>query len=541
MIFARTATLTSVSLSTAAGAAGGTGGFCSASSVDATGPAPGAAGTVSSGALPAAPAGFAAQTVYVASITWAWSAASSFGDAPAASQAYRIFPATAAAPLSAPQATAGGGATSVTESGLSPDTTYYRIVTAYTDWGDGFPSGAVSTHTLASAPAPAATPFSTVGSTGLTVGWTAGSPSNPSYTLYEVQSALDAGFTAGLQDGFAAALSSAPTGLSPNTSYYFRVRAVNLDGVPSAYTATLGTATAALVPSSPAFGTVNVTSAAFDWSGGANPADTQYQAEVSSDNFFSLSGSSATLTASATFFGLAPGTQYFFRVRALNRLGAASAYSTVVSTRVGALGDTSPPSAPGAPLPTQSFSYDGTISFVWAPARSSVGILDYELLIGTFPGGNDAFNGTVSVSSYTANGLATGKTYYAQSRARSNAGVVGPFSSVSTGVQVFRTASTPPIPKPYAWPNPFHPGTGPVQIGFYLEAPAEVTLRVYTLQGRLLRETSSHFGSAGNQVGAWDGNDRSGRRAATGGYIVRVIKHYAGRTDEQRVKVAVLD
>ena len=537
-VFANSTAFASVSFSTAAGSPGGTGGFCPPSSIDSPAPSAGAAGTVSFGVIASSPSGFMAQTVYATSITWTWSAGPSFGDAPAASRAYRIFPATATAPLSSPElVSAAPGATST---GLTPNTTYYRFATAFTDWGDSLPSNAVSTHTLASVPAAAAAPFSAVGATALTLNWTAGSPANPAYTLYEIQSALDSGFTLGLEDGFAAALSSAPSGLAPNTTYYFRVRAVNIDGVPTAFTAVLSTATLALAPSSPAVGPVQVTSAAFSWSGGANPADTQYEAEVSSDNFFSLVASSDTLMTSATFFGLAPGTQYFFRARALNRDGVASAYSAVLSTRAGILTDTSPPSAPGQPAPDRAFSYDGTVGFAWSPAQSSVGILNYELLIGSFPGGNDVFNGVVAVASYTATGLATGKTYYAQARARSNSGAVGPFSNVSAGVPVFQTAGTPAIPKPYAWPNPFNPAAGPVQIGFSLDAAADVSLRVYTLQGGFLREVTQHFGSGGNQIASWDGNDGSGRRAAPGGYIVVVKKSYAGRTDSQRVKVAVL-
>ncbi|MDE2142124.1 MAG: hypothetical protein KGJ84_06915 [Elusimicrobia bacterium] len=531
-VFARSAALTSVTFSTAAGSPGGSGGT---GAIDPT-PAAGAVGTVSFGVIASSPTGFAAAAVYVTSISWSWNAAPSFGDAPAASRAYRIFPATATAPLTAPEMTASSLTPGATVSGLTPNTTYFRFATAYSDWGDSLPSNSVSTHTLASAPAAVA--FTASSPTSLTLGWTAGTPANPSYTLYEVQSALDSGFTAGLQDGFVAALSSSPVGLVPNTTYYLRARAVNLDGVPTDYAAAPAAATLALAPAAAAFGPVGVTSAAFSWSGGANPADTQYAAEVSSDNFFSLTGSSATLSTSATFFGLTPGIQYFFRAKALNRAGVASAYSAVISTRAGVLTDVSPPSAPGTPAADRAFSYDGTVRFGWSPALSSVGILDYELLIGSFPGGNDVFNGTVAVASYTAAGLATGKTYYAQVRARSNAGAVGPFSSVSVGVPVFVTAQAAPIPKPYAWPNPFNPAAGPVQIGFFLDAPADVVLRVYTLNGRLLRETSAHFGSAGNQVASWDGADGSGRRAAPGGYVV-VLKH-AGAADAQRVKVAVL-
>ncbi|MBI3564049.1 MAG: hypothetical protein HY079_02500 [Elusimicrobia bacterium] len=282
-----------------------------------------------------------------------------------------------------------------------------------------------------------------------------------------------------------AGLGYAPSILGPNTTYYFRTRALNLDGTPTAFTASTAAATLAVPPS------------------GA-------------------------------------GIQYFLRARAVNRASVATAYSAVVSTSAGTLSDTTPPSAPGAPVADRQFSYDGTVAFTWSPASSGVGILDYDLLIGSFPGGNDVFNGVVSAPPYTATGLASGRTYYAEVRARSNAGVVGPFSGVSVGVPVYRAAQEPPIAKPFAWPNPFDPARGALQIGFSLNAPASVTFKVYSLQGRLLRETSQSYSAAGNQIGSWDGADGSGRRAAPGGYLIVVEKRYAGGTESQRVKAAVL-
>jgi hypothetical protein len=534
-IFANNAAFSSVILSTGPGAAGSNGGV--GGNVVAPKPVAGSSGTASFGVVASSPTSFAAEQVYVTSISWNWTAAASFGDALAASQAYRIFPSTAAAPLSAAQVAVSGLTTGATEAGLTPNTTYYRFATAFTEWGDSLPSNVASTHTLASPPDPAASPFSALSATGLTFSWGSGSPANPSYTLYELQSARDSGFTAGLQDSVLVALSSSPSGLAPNTTYWFRTRAINIDAIPTSFTAAAATATAAAVPASPAVDSVFVTSASFSWSAASNPNDTLYRAEISSDNFFSLVASSQTLGTASQFFGLMPGTQYFFRALAVNRAGLESAYSTVVSTRVGNLSNTSPPSAPGTPVPDRAFSYDGTVTFTWPPAQSAVGILEYELLVGSFPGGNDVFNGTVSVASYTASGLATGKTYYAQTRARSNSGAVGPFSGVSAGVQVFRAASTPPIAKPFAWPNPFNPDNGPVQLGFFLERPADVTLRVYTLQGRLVRETTRSFGTSGNQVASWDGADGSGHRVAPGGYIVE-IRGTGG--SPKRVKVAVL-
>ena len=538
-LFYGAAAFGTVRISTSGGVAGNVDTGFSGTVDPSTPPAAGQAGAASFGIVAATPAAFAVSSVYVTSISWTWSAPSSFGDAPAPSQLYRVFPATATAPLTTPQTTASSLSLGATEQSLTPNTTYFRFVTAFTDWGDSYPSNAVSTHTLAATPAIGAPPFSALTPTALTFSWTAGSPANPSYTVYELDASTSDVFAAPVSTGFATAVSSSPAGLAPNTTYFFRVRALNLDGVPTAYTATQATATLAAVPSSPAAGPVFITSGVFTWSAAGNPPDTQYLAQVSSDNFFSLTDSSATLSTSATFFALSPGTQYFLRVEAINRDAAASAFSTVISTSAGNLSNTSAPAAPGAPVADRSFSADGTAVFAWAPASSPVGILDYNLILGSLPGGSDLFAGSVAVSSFAAAGMGTGKTYYAQVRARSNAGVYSLFSAVSQGLPVFIPGQTPAIAKPFSWPNPFDPAKGPAQIGFFLDQAADVTLKIYNLQGRFVSSSARSF-PAGNQITSWNGANDGGMRVAPGGYIGVIEKHYGSRTDTQKIKLAVL-
>ena len=533
-LFYRTTASGAVTLSTAAGAAGGLGGF--SGTVDAsTPPAAGSAGSVSFGVVASSPTLFAASSVHSTSISWTWSATPSFGDAAAATQMYRVFPSTATAPLPAPQATASSVSTGATEQALTPNTTYTRFVTAYTDWGDSLPSNAVSTHTLAAEPSAPA--FSALAATGLTFAWSGGA--NPSYTTYELNASTSAAFATAVSTTFAASVSSSPANLSPNTTYYFRARAVNLDGVPTAYLATQATATWAAVPAAPAAGPIHITSGVFTWSRGANPADTQFVAQVSSDNFFSLTDSSTTLATSATFFTLNPGTQYYLRVRALNRSGTASDFSTVISTTAGNLSNTSAPSVPGTPVTDRAFSYDGTALFAWSEASSPVGILDYNLIVGSLPGASDLFAGNVSVASYSAAGMSSGRSYYAQVRARSNAGVYSSFSPVSTALQVYIPAQNVPISKPFTWPSPFDPARGAAQIGFLMEEAGDVTLKIHTLQGRLVRRDSRSF-AAGNQIMTWDGSSDSGMRVSPGGYVAVLEKRYGSRTATQKLKIAVL-
>jgi hypothetical protein len=499
--------------------------------------APGNPGTISISSIAAAPSGLMATAVHVTSISWVWTPTADFGDGPTTSY-YRIFPATATAPLTAPESTPLTAGTTVIN--LTPNTTYYRFVTAFTDWGDSAPSSAVSTHTLANTPGTAATAFTGMAAASLTLNWTAGAPANPDYTRYQVDRALDSGFATGLHTGYVAALSSSPASLTPNTTYHFRVRAVNADDIPTPYAATAATATSAAQPTGAGFGTVYVTSAAFQWAAAGNPPDTAYEALVSSDNFFSLTAASSTLATSATFFSLTPGTQYFFKVRAVNRDLVPTDYTAAVSTRSGNLSDTTQPDAPGTPAGDRRFSYDGAVVFSWPAAASPVGILDYNLIVGSTPGGNDKLDISTTTLASAVTGLSSGQTYYARVRARSNAGVYSEFSGVSAGVPVFITSQAPAIPKPYNWPNPFDPAQGPTQIGVYLNEPATVVLRIYTLTGAPVREISQYVGGSGNQIVTWDGNNSSGSRVSPGGYIIKVEKRYVSGSEVQKLKAAVL-
>ncbi len=535
-IFHRASSL-SVALSTPGGSAGGSGGFGGAP--DAPAPAAGSAGTMAFGVIASSPAGFASQAVYASSICWAWDNSAAWGDAALASRAFRIHPATSTPPFPTPMVSTGSLAASATETALSPDTTYYRFATAFTDWGESLPSLTVATHTLASAPQPQTQAFSVAPGT-LTLSWTA-EPPNPSHTRYEVVRSTHSDFSSAVSTGFTVGLSSAPAGLAPNTTVYFRVRAVNLDGVPTAFTAALATATAAEAPSSPAVAAAHVTSAVFAWSGGNNPQGTLYRAAVSTDNFFTVADASWTLASSAAFFALTPGIPYFFRAQARNHDGLSSDFTSAVSTVTGVQTSTAAPTSPGSPQPDRRFSYDGTAVFSWTPGQSPAGILDYFLEIGAAPGESDFFSGNAgAVLSRAVSGLAGGKTYYARVRARSNAGVSGEFSPSGAGVAVFITAAQPAREKPFNWPNPFDPEEGPTQIGFFMEESGDVTLRVYTLQGELVHEQSRRVDAAGSQVWTWSGSNDAGLRVAPGGYVALIEKRQAGGSRRQKFKIAVL-
>jgi hypothetical protein len=88
------------------------------------------------------------------------------------------------------------------------------------------------------------------------------------------------------------------------------------------------------------------------------------------------------------------------------------------------------------------------------------------------------------------------------------------------------TLPPPTLPQSFAlgqnYPNPFNPAT---KIDIDLPEAAQVTLRIYDILGRRVRELLSGAFSPTSSVpftATWDGTDDSGRHLATGVYIYRM-------------------
>ena len=69
------------------------------------------------------------------------------------------------------------------------------------------------------------------------------------------------------------------------------------------------------------------------------------------------------------------------------------------------------------------------------------------------------------------------------------------------------------------YPNPFNPQ---VTIAYALKEPASVTISVFDLRGRRVREIRPGVKPAGRHQEVWRGRDDRGRRQASGVYFIRL-------------------
>ena len=94
--------------------------------------------------------------------------------------------------------------------------------------------------------------------------------------------------------------------------------------------------------------------------------------------------------------------------------------------------------------------------------------------------------------------------------------------TVDVSVQGITAADAAPGPRTRligARPNPFNPAT---EILFEIPRAMHVSLVVYDVAGRRVRELASGYRDAGLHRVRWNGTDRSGRAVSSGVYYARL-------------------
>lgn len=176
---------------------------------------------------------------------------------------------------------------------------------------------------------------------------------NPLYTEYAIYNVTDNTWLQTPNGGWESALGVNPvwrtydnwrstigvvaTGLTPNSRYRFAVKSRNSLGFESpTFSLEASSATLSHIPTLVNTPAIYITSAAVNWSGGANPLNqTSYtflMSESSTDFSTGLTMSSTTLLQGATLYSLLPDATYYIMVKSINIDGVESASSTVIST-----------------------------------------------------------------------------------------------------------------------------------------------------------------------------------------------------------------
>ena len=408
-----------------------------------------ASASVTPAALPVAPAK-PTGVAGAASVTLTWVAPAD--PTTAAVSGYKVQYKTAAAEnwSGATTVSRTGTATSATVTGLTNGTAYVFRVRATNRIGDGAWSPASSDVTPAALPAAPAKPTVAGGAAKATVTWVA--PTNPTtaaVTGYKVQYKTATGSTWGdwTRTGAATSVAETVTGLTNGTAYVFRVRAVNRIG-DGAWSPASDSVTPADAPEAPAkpTGVAKVSSVTVSWAApdtrGATISAYAVQYKTATGGTWTdWTRTSAATSTSETVTGLANGTAYVFRVRAVNSAGT-GAWSPASAS-------VTPAALPVAPAKPTGVAGAASVTLTWvAPTDSTTAAVSgYKVQYKTAAAENWSGATTVSVSgtSTTVTGLTNGTAYVFRVRAVNRIGD-GPWSTASASITPAALPAAPAKP-----------------------------------------------------------------------------------------------
>jgi C1A family cysteine protease/fibronectin type 3 domain-containing protein len=220
--------------------------------------------------------------------------------------------------------------------------------------------------------------------------------------------------------------------LSPNTSYSFRGKARNGDGLETAYSPSVSKFTLANQPNAASYTNVTETCIRANWTANTNPIGTQYLCENTSVG----SNSGWTTNTYWDNCSLSCGSSYGFRVKARNGEGVETGWTSLGSHST--LNCTSPPP------PTNVSASDGTyldrVEVTWAASPSAASYTVYRATSNS--GTTKTSLGTTTGTFFNDTTAVANKTYYYWVKA-SNAYGTSRFSASNAGS---RSDGTPPPP-----------------------------------------------------------------------------------------------
>ncbi len=214
------------------------------------------------------------------------------------------------------------------------------------------------------------------------------------------------------------------TGAAVGKTYYYKVRALNVDGAAGAYSSTVSGAAKAVAPAAP---TVTMTYSdggkpKLTWSAVSGATSYRVYRSESRGTGYSLLGT--TTSTSYVNTGAAAGKTYYYRVKAVNSAGT-SAYSNIVS-------GTARTPAPAAPvLKGGTSSASGKPQLTWAAVN---GAAKYDVYRSNSADGTFSKVGSTDKTTYVNTGAVKGVTYFYKIRAVGASGASGFSNTVAIHV-----------------------------------------------------------------------------------------------------------
>ena len=336
--------------------------------------------------------------------------------------------------------------TTYSDSPLSPSTSYSYRVRA-TDAAGNLSSysstSTVSTPTDTTAPtAPTGLTATGPTATQLSLSWTA-STDNVGVTGYRVERCSGASCSTFAQIATPTATSYTDSGLTPSTSYSYRVRATDAAGNLSGYstTATASTTADTTAPTAPTglvLSGATATQLVLNWTASTdNVGVTGYRVErcsgASCSSFAQIAVPTATTYSDSA---LTPSTSYSYRVRATDAAGNLSGYSSTATSSTTA--DTSAPTAPTGL--TASGATMTQLSLSWTASTDNVGVTGYVIQRCAGSGCSSfAQVGTSVTPSYNDSGLTPNTSYSYRVQGTDAAANLGAFSTVASATTLADT------------------------------------------------------------------------------------------------------
>ncbi len=325
--------------------------------------------------------------------------------------------------------TTAANAVSFSNTSLPDGTKYFYRIRAINATGTSAYTAEVNATTTQQAPTTlTATPAST---TQINLTWADVSSSE---TGYQIERSLTTatGFTL-VATTAANATTFSNTGLIAGTRYFYRIRATNANGN-SAYTAEANATTNLVAPSALSAVTASTTQINLTWvDGSSNETGFQIERSLTSGTGFTLLATTAANAVSYSNTGLAAGTKYYYRVRAVNATGI-STYTNEGSATTSLI-------VPTSLLLTAVNTTQ--INLTWADGSINETGFQIERSLTTGTGFTLVTTTAANAISFSNTGLTAGTTYFYRVRAV-NANGTSAYTAESSIATIAAGAPIPP-------------------------------------------------------------------------------------------------